>query len=147
MAEDITQETFLKVWRNIKKIDKEKNFKSWIYTIAKNTALDAIKKKKAVPFSQFEYQDGKNALTEKLVDPNLLPIKLSQSRESQTYFLAAIKNLSEKYRLVLSYYYYQGLNFREIAETLKESINTIKSRHRRGLQMLKKSMDDTLIST
>lgn len=46
-AEDITQETFLKVWKNIKKYDKNKSFKAWIYTIAKNTVLDFIKKEKA----------------------------------------------------------------------------------------------------
>jgi RNA polymerase sigma-70 factor (ECF subfamily) len=53
-AEDITQETFLKVWKNIKKFDQSKSFKSWIFTIAKNTSIDYLRKKKSVPFSRFE---------------------------------------------------------------------------------------------
>src|SRR5579864_3367577 len=61
-AEDITQDVFLKVWKNAKKVDKNKNFKSWIYTIAKNTALDFLKKKKSIPFSSFEDADSKNLL-------------------------------------------------------------------------------------
>ncbi len=143
-AEDITQEVFLKVWRNAKKIDKNKNFKSWLYTVAKNTALDFIKKKKAIPFSKFENEQGKNYLTEKLVDNNLLPSKISEGLEFKHNFLIAIGSLSSKYQLVLTLYYYQYLNFREIAEVLKEPINTIKSRHRRGVILLKKVMGDAL---
>ncbi len=44
-ANDIVQDVFIKVWKNIKKFDHGKNFKTWLLTIAKNTALDAIKKK------------------------------------------------------------------------------------------------------
>lgn len=142
IAEDITQEVFLKVWRNAKKIDKSKNFKSWIYTIAKHTAFDFLKKKKSIPFSHFADQNGKNYVTERLVDPQHLPDKLSQSLEDKSEFLGAIEKLPLKYKLTLSLYYYQYLNFREIAELLKESINTIKSRHRRGLALLKKILGE-----
>lgn len=44
-AEDAVQEVFVKVWRNLKKIDPEKNFKAWVLEIAKNTCLDMLKKK------------------------------------------------------------------------------------------------------
>lgn len=141
MAQDITQNVFLKVWRNVKKIDKTKNFKSWIYTIAKNTALDVIKSKKAIPFSNFEDDKGKNILTEKLLDASLLPDKLAMIKENNHVFAQAIGQLSSKYQAVLKLYYYQYLNFREIAQELQESINTIKSRHRRGLLLLSKALD------
>lgn len=49
-AEDIAQEVFVKIWKNLKKFDKNKNFKTWIFTIAKNTALDYLKKKKSCRF-------------------------------------------------------------------------------------------------
>jgi RNA polymerase sigma-70 factor (ECF subfamily) len=138
VAEDITQHVFLKVWKNMKKIDQTKNFKSWLYTIAKNTALDFLKKKKSVPFSQFETPEGKNVLTESLADTMHLPDRLAQVNQDSLIFLDSISQLSEKYQLILSMYYYEYLNFREIAEKLKEPINTIKSRHRRGLILLKK---------
>ncbi len=54
VAEDITQEVFVKVWRNLKKFDQNKSFKTWIFTIAKNTSFDFFKKKKAIPFSELE---------------------------------------------------------------------------------------------
>jgi len=140
VAQDLTQEVFLKVWKNLKKIEKNKNFKSWLYTVAKNTALDYIKKKKAVPLSYFEDETGKNVLTERLTDKGRSPSQLYELKENKAVFLSAIENLSIKYKTVLSLYYYEYLNFREIAEKLKKPINTIKSRHRRGLVLLGKSI-------
>ncbi len=140
IAEDVTQDVFLKVWRNAKKIDKNKSFKSWVYTIAKNTALDFLKKKKSVPFSVFETADGKNMLAESVKDHAALPDEISRLLEHRTVFLQAIDQLSQKYQQILRMYYYEYLNFREIAEKLKEPINTIKSRHRRGLVLLKQTI-------
>ena len=45
-AEDVTQEVFVKTWRNLKKFKRNKSFKTWIFSIAKNTAIDSFKKKK-----------------------------------------------------------------------------------------------------
>ena len=140
VAQDITQEVFLKVFKNAKKIDATKNFKSWIYTIAKHTTFDVLKKKKSIPFSQFEKEDGGNYLTEVLKDGAVLPDQASAILEQKKKFLQGIGRLSNKYKTILSLYYYGGFNFREIAEKLEASINTVKSRHRRGVMLLKKIM-------
>ena len=50
-AEDITQEVFVKVWKNLKKFDQKKSFKPWIFQIAKNTSIDFLRKRKTIPFS------------------------------------------------------------------------------------------------
>ena len=50
-TEDISQDVFIKVWKNLKKFDQVKNFKTWLFTIAKNTTLDFLRKKKMIPFS------------------------------------------------------------------------------------------------
>src|SRR5579864_3582763 len=56
-AEDIAQEAFFRAWKNLKKFDKDRNFKTWLFVIAKNTALDLIKKKKPASFSQLIKDD------------------------------------------------------------------------------------------
>jgi len=137
-AEDVAQETFVKMWRNIKKYDSRQSFKAWLFTIAKHTALDVLKKKKAIPFSQFENEVGDNMLTETLADASLSAYELSLRKDEARTLARAINTLSAKYRIVLSAYYHEHLNFREIAEQLGESINTVKSRHRRGLLILHK---------
>ena len=50
-AQDITQEVFIKVWKNLKKFDRQKSFKSWLYTISKNAALDFLRQKRNITFT------------------------------------------------------------------------------------------------
>lgn len=137
-AEDITQEAFVKVWRNLKKFDQSKSFKTWIFQIAKNTAFDILKKKKAIPFSEFENEEGENMIIETLADPAKLPSELLEKADIAQMLNAALEQLSPNYRMVLFLRYNDHFNFREIAESLNESLNTIKSRHRRALIALKK---------
>jgi len=137
-AEDITQEVFIKVWRNLKKFDQSKSFKTWIFSIAKNTSIDYLRKKKTVPFSNFENEAGENILTETLANPLPLPDELFERAGIAQILNTVIQQLSPKYRMVLFLRYNDHFNFREIAEALGEPLNTIKSRHRRALILLKK---------
>ncbi|MBI2628089.1 MAG: sigma-70 family RNA polymerase sigma factor [Candidatus Niyogibacteria bacterium] len=136
-AEDATQETFVKAWRNLKKFDQNKKFKTWIFAIAKNTAIDFLKKKKAIPFSEFENEKGENMITETLADSSPLPQELLEKAGMAHMLNSAMEKLSPKYRMILFLRYNDHFNFREIAESLGEPLNTVKSRHRRALVMLK----------
>jgi len=136
-AEDITQEVFIKVWCNLKRFDKNKKFKTWIFTIAKNACLDWRKKKRAVPFSILD-NEGELSFAETIKDPAPLPSELFERWDIATTLNKALQSLSPKYRMILFLRYNEHFTFREIAELLGESINTIKSRHRRGISLLKK---------
>lgn len=50
-ADDIAQETFLKIWKNLKKFRPGENFKTWMFAIARNTAIDHMRKKRESVFS------------------------------------------------------------------------------------------------
>ncbi len=141
-AEDITQDVFVKVWKNLKRFDRNKKFKTWIFSIAKNTRIDALKKKKTIPFSEFENEEGKNIFLEKLVDNTPLPNELFEKRDIARILTSAIEKLLPKYRMVLFLRYNDHFTFREIAETLGEPLNTIKSQHRRALRQLKKLLTE-----
>ncbi len=136
-AEDITQEVFVRVWRNLKKFDQNKSFKTWIFSIAKNASLDFLKKKKAIPFSEFDTEEGGNRITDTLADPSPLPLELLEKAGMAKILNVAMEKLSPKYRMVLFLRYNDHFNFREIAESLGESLNTITSRHRRALIVLR----------
>lgn len=136
-AEDITQEIFVKVWRHLKKFNQNKNFKTWVFAIAKNTAIDFLKKKKTMPFSEFENGEGKNMLTETLADPAPLPQELLERASVAQMLELAMDKLSPKYRMVMFLRHNDHLTFREIAESLNESLNTVKSRYGRALIILK----------
>jgi len=141
-AEDITQETFVKVWKNLKKFDQNKKFKTWIFAIAKNTCLDWQKKKRAISFSELEHRDKDRSFVENIPDTNLLPNKILERIDIVNFLNKALEALSPKYRMVLFLRYNDHFTFREIAESLGESIDTIKTRHRRGIAILRKLLKE-----
>ncbi len=120
-AEDAAQETFVKIWKNAKKFDPEYKFRTWAFTIAKNTALDHIKKKGLVPFAVMEENDDESETNFKnsLVSYEPLPEEALSRLEDMAMVGRAVGGLSQKYQQILWMYYHQELNFREIAETLK----------------------------
>lgn len=138
IAEDISQEVFVKVWQKIKKFDNRYKFKNWLYTIAKNTCLDYFKKNQAINFSSLNQADD-NLLFEDLIKATgqspQVELEIAQNADRVN---AAVDKLPEKYQETIKLHYHGGYKFREIAEILKESIETVKSRNRRALIKLKK---------
>lgn len=139
-AEDLTQEVFVKVWKNIKKFDRNKNFKNWIFNIARNTAIDFLRKRKnkILTFSDFENAGGDNLIIETLADSAPLPLENLARQNLAEELDKALEKLPPKYRRVLSLHYYGQLTFKEIAKSLAQSLNTVKSQQRRAVMALKK---------
>jgi len=143
-AEDVTQEAFLKIWKNLKRFDLQRKFKTWAFTIAKNTALDHLKKKGLVAFSELSFEDGaENSFEASLVSSAPLPENAFEKIEQIAMVGHAVAKLTPTQKEVLDLYYKKGLNFREISEFLKQSINTVKTRHRRALIFLKKHLENS----
>ena len=140
-AEDVTQDVFVKVWKHIGSFNPEFHFKTWLFTIAKRTALDAIKKKGLVPFASLESDDQPN-FAESLVDDKPLTDELVARIGDVAMVKLAVGKLDKKYSTVLRMYYNDGLNFREIGEKLRESIDTVKTRHRRAILYLREILGD-----
>jgi RNA polymerase sigma-70 factor (ECF subfamily) len=141
-AEDITQETFVKVWKNLKKFKPEQRFKSWLMTIARNTTIDYIRKRRHAVFSDFDDEEGSNAIVETLADDERLADEIASIAESAEQTTEAVSKLSDIYRSVLALRYESGLSFEEISKILKKPVNTVKSQHRRALIALRKIVTD-----
>jgi RNA polymerase sigma-70 factor, ECF subfamily len=138
VAEDIVQETFVKVWKSLAKFDENKKFSTWLYAIAKNTALDWLKKKKTLPFSVFESADGSNFLEmfEDQTAPMALELwqKMDNAQEAEQF----LNSLSPQLRTLLLLHYKEGFSLVEIAEIFGKPVNTIKSQTRRAIIFLRK---------
>ncbi|MEI7720314.1 MAG: sigma-70 family RNA polymerase sigma factor [bacterium] len=150
-AEDIVQETFLKAWKSIKKYEpKTSKFKTWIMRIARNTAIDYLRKKKHIPFSQFSYtdesgdggSDGTALFAETVADSGPLPDELFAATQNSETLEQALARLTPPYREALLLHYQSGLTFLEIGEALGEPPNTVKSRHHRALKALRIALED-----
>ncbi|TSA45261.1 sigma-70 family RNA polymerase sigma factor [bacterium] len=140
-AEDITQETFVKVWKNLKSFQLDRNFPAWISKTARNTALDWLKKRRAIPFSSFENEYGENPLYETLADHSPTPYEFASRTGLVETLRQAIARLTPKYRDVVTLHDQKEMTFQEIADSTRKPLNTVKSQYRRAVAKLRKIMN------
>lgn len=140
-SEDLAQETFIKAWKNLKHFDQTKNFKVWLFAIAKNTAYDWLKKKKTIPFAFFEDEEGNNRL-ENIAQENVLPDELLMQKDVVKELEAGLAVIPAKYRLLLLMRYREDFSLAEIAQILHLPYNTVKSSHGRALKSLRKALEE-----
>lgn len=129
-ANDITQDTFLRVYRNLDKYKPEHKVSTWIYTIASNLCIDRLRKLKGnVQELDFNFPDHRPLPEEQLMQ--------SQMRRDID---EAINQLPEKYRLVIVLRHLNELSYEEIASALAIPVNTVKTHLFRGREMLKQTL-------
>lgn len=134
-AQEITQEVFLKVFKNLKDFKFKSSFKTWLYRITVNTTLNVIRKTEHDLSRQFEYNENmtiENAWPENATDS----ILDNQENEKKVNDLLAA--LTPEYRVCIVLREIQGLSYEEIAQTLKTNINTVRSRLKRAREILLK---------
>ena len=127
-AQDVLQESFVKIWRYAKKYDptKAKLF-TWLYRIAYNTAIDKVRSLKNK--------------TEKEVQIDVSPVYKITSNELNQDVLDLRKHLrtiDEKYQIVINALFFEGMTQQEASEELDIPLGTVKSRLKIGLRELKK---------
>ena len=141
-ANDITQETFIKAWKHLGRYNPKKKFVSWLLAIARNTALDSLKKKKAVVFSALNGREEDPegfSFEDTLADIEPLQDEVFGKKEADKVAEKALAELPLHFRDIIILHVYQELTFQEIAEMVKKPLNTVKSLYRRGLIYLKKN--------
>lgn len=138
-AEDITQDVFIKVWKNIRKFDSSKSsFKTWLFTIARNTAFDFLRKKKSITFSDLETGLDGEYFSNTIVDESLMPDEVLQKFQDVEFLNNLLSKLPIQYQAVLTLYYQEEMTFSEVGNILGKPLNTVKSHHRRALELLRK---------
>ena len=136
-AEDITQDIFIKVWKKLRSYNNKYSFTTWLFSIARNTTIDYLRKKKDVPFSKFENEEGDNILLDTLNDNSPLPDEALSQIQDVDFLRERLKELPILYREILILRYTDDLSIEEISQILKRPIETVKSQHRRGILHLK----------
>lgn len=142
MTEDVMQETCIKVWKHLNRFDAKRSFKTWIFAIAKNTAFDALKKKRDLPFSVFfrgEDEEIEEPWSDRIVDEAPLPDELLARADAAKLLEQYLRVLPEGFQRILRLHYQDDFSLLEIAEILGEPYNTVKSRHGRALSGLRRA--------
>ncbi len=126
-AQDILQDAFVKIWKNASKYNKEKGRPfTWMLNIARNTAIDALRKSNRSVDS--EDIDGIPAQKAGSTTQNIETIGISKF----------VDQLDEEYRQIIVLAYFEGFTHVEIAEHLDIPLGTVKSRARIGIRELRK---------
>ena len=142
-AEDAMQEVFLRVCRSAKDWERQAKFTTWLYTIARNHCIDAIRKasyRKTASLDQSlkDGEEGGATLGDRVADDDAVtPDRGAESLRLRQKLSTAVAALSSEQREVFVMREYAGMPFKEIAKAIGVPENTVKSRMRYALEHLR----------
>ncbi len=122
-AADLTQEVFVRVWQGLSSFRGESRFRTWLYRVVVNQALNRLRKLKreqeVIPLDEESIK--------LLADPGPGPHRELWQQERRALVWENVKRLPAKYRLVLNLFYQQELSCAEIADVLNMPVGTVKT--------------------
>jgi RNA polymerase sigma factor (sigma-70 family) len=128
IAQDVLQESFVKIWKNSKKYDPSKaKLFTWLYRIAYNTAIDKVRSLK-----------NKNTNEVQIETSSVYRITSNELNQDVLDIQKHLSSLDEKYQIVLNALFFEGMTQQEASDELDIPLGTIKSRLKIGLSELKK---------
>jgi len=147
-ANDLAQETFIRVYQSLPSFRGDSSFATWLYRIASNVCRDELRRqqrRKKISLDEMISQPGGNL---SLADDGVSPEESLEKSELQRAVHRCLNSLSDEQRLILIMREIQELSYDEIAAALDCSLGTVKSRLNRSRQALKqKVMVDRELST
>jgi RNA polymerase sigma-70 factor, ECF subfamily len=137
-AEDVFQETFLRVHRHAASFRPERRFKPWLFAIASNLAIDVLRRRQRSPIavSLDAPAPSEQPMLERVPDPAPDPAANALRDEQRTLVRKALDALPPGQRSVVVLAYLEGLSYAETAQSLGCSIGTVKKQVSRALQTL-----------
>jgi RNA polymerase sigma-70 factor (ECF subfamily) len=134
-AEDLVQETFIRVYRHLHRFDQSKKFSTWIYTIASNLAKNELRNRSRNPLVLFQAIKKNWDADQKPLeweDNTFRPDDLFRKRHLRQMVESAVEELPEHHRVVFVLRELEGKTYEEIAEITSCNLGTVKSRLNRA---------------
>lgn len=135
---DLVQEVFIKSYTNIQGFDTTRSFSAWIYRIAHNEFINAIKKKGREPLSFF---DPDTLFPHPIANES--PTRDVVDKETKQMLDEFLNKLDPKYREPLVLYYYEEMDYNQIAEVMHIPSSTVGVRLKRGKLLLQKAYEQS----
>ncbi len=134
-AEDLVQETFIRVYRHLHRFDQTKKFSTWIYTIASNLAKNELRNRSRNPLVLFQTIKRNWDADQRPLeweDNTYRPDDLYRKRHLKSLVDAAVEQLPEHHRTVFLLREMEGKTYEEIADITRTNLGTVKSRLNRA---------------
>ena len=133
-ADDVTQETFVRAYLSLGDFRGDSSFFTWIYRIALNHALNAVRKRQIVNYLR------DSELLSKLLPAPDNPHRELEQKENESLLQRAVADLPEKQRTVFIFRYYDELSYEEISAILKTSVGGLKANYFHALRKLREAL-------
>ena len=133
-ADDVLQNTYIKIFKNIKNFRGESKLFSWMYRIATNEALTFVKQKSrklGLSLNEFNEKQVNQLEADVYFEGDAIALKLQ----------LAVANLPEKQRLVFNLKYYEELKYEEISEILETSVGGLKASYHHAVKKIKNELE------
>ncbi len=134
-AEDLVQETFIRVYRHLHRFDQSKKFSTWVYTIASNLAKNELRNRSRNPlvlFQTIKKNWDADARPLEWEDNTYRPDDLFRKRHLKSMVESAVDQLPEHHRTVFILREMEGKTYEEIADITATNLGTVKSRLNRA---------------
>jgi RNA polymerase sigma-70 factor (ECF subfamily) len=141
-ASDVTQEAFVRAWRNLGSFRVGEPFSPWLYRIAHNLCIDHLRRKPAALSLDVEMEEGRDP-----ADSAEGPQVALEASETRRAIQSAIADLPEKYRSVMLLRHGQGMSLEEISEALSLPLNTVKVHLFRAREQMKSRLSGVVDAT
>ncbi|MFA6939876.1 MAG: sigma-70 family RNA polymerase sigma factor [Clostridiaceae bacterium] len=144
-AEDLFQNTWFKVYKNIDKYKKENKFENWIYSICLNCYRDSYSKEKMLHFKMkniFLSTEEKENEINNYPDQHITIEEDLIKSDRNKKVMESVNKLNDKYRIPILLFYFKDLTYTDISDILNIPTGTVKSRLYQGKILLKKLMEE-----
>ncbi|MGJ7919942.1 RNA polymerase sigma factor SigX [Neobacillus sp. LXY-4] len=138
-AEDLVQEVYIRVLKSYQRFEGKSSEKTWLFSIARNVAIDHFRKQKGWRQKMFGTFDWS---TQQVKDEYPLPEEIAMQREELQIMYRALDQCTLDQRMVLVMRYLQDLTIAETATVLNWTESKVKTTQHRALKALKKQMEE-----
>jgi RNA polymerase sigma-70 factor, ECF subfamily len=141
-AEDLFQQTWLRVMERIRSYDPQRNFESWLFALARNLAIDYLRRYR--PESLDEPLPSGDSRVELIAGPGLGALDQLLARERAGWLADAVVELPLVFREVLTLRFEEEMKLEEIAAVLSLPLGTVKTRLHRAMKHLRGALEEKL---
>lgn len=143
-AHDLTQEIFVKVYLALDRYDPKFQFSTWLFRIAQNSAIDALRKKSVSEVPLTRPGDEDEGKEREFADDGISPERALKNKQLSAAIEDAVERLPSDYRELIQLRHYAELSYEEIAAMKKLPLGTVKNKLFRARNLLKTTLDPFL---
>jgi RNA polymerase sigma-70 factor, ECF subfamily len=140
-AHDLAQEIFVKVFMALDRYDPKYQFSTWLFRIAQNTAIDALRKKSVVEVPIAKPADDEDKKEREFADTGVSPYRALKNKQLASAIDKAVLELPADYRELIQLRHFAELSYEEIASMKKLPLGTVKNKLFRARNMLKETLE------